>query len=772
MKLHPKIAKKELLNLLVFAIAVITIVFVVLGYLRLVQMEEQERVNQVVQESATQSVALIHERIYNSMARIEEIAFYLGQHDIPINSKKTLNAMQAFDSQVQAFEAITTATADGTLYGISGEVLGNIAEHTHFKCAMEGQICISDVEQSVDSNKSIVCVTAPINRKGEIIGIVNGQLVMSSMEKLLSVKSFGGLGYSYVTNSNGNIIAYTNRPEGERSYSNLLKSLHSSSLSDEELEDMYQDMQSGKTGRISYSWNGEKRTLSYMPVEINDWYYLSVIPNDIVMSRATALTKQAFALSGALLAILVFLAFYVNSSRRKSQSALAAVHRELLTIYNAIPGGVFKCHADEHFTLVEANDGFYRFLGYSKQELEEQFQNRLACFMNPDDLERVRLSVARQFETLESTRDEVRVNIADGKEKWLLVCGDVLSSPGGKALIYCCFTDITELKETQDQLREAKQRYDIIIEDTQEIIFEWNPLTRSVLHSKIFEKKFGYPCNFENFPQSIIEKHLVAPEDEEQCLATYQRIEDGEHFSTGEFRIKKSNGDFLWCRVSITAIVDADNRLCRAVGVITDIDRDKRELYEATEQAQRDAMTGLYNKTTTEQLIDRRLKSPIKLAALLTVDLDNFKDVNDTLGHASGDMALIEVANQLTRLFRATDIVGRVGGDEFLVFVEGLGQGEILLQKLNEISRVFNWSFRKNDLVYSLSCSIGVALFPENGASCGELYKRADAALYYAKRNGKNQFAIYNEEMQETIHGVEDVEAAPPWGWGGEVPAE
>ncbi|MEG1873306.1 MAG: GGDEF domain-containing protein, partial [Ruthenibacterium sp.] len=138
----------------------------------------------------------------------------------------------------------------------------------------------------------------------------------------------------------------------------------------------------------------------------------------------------------------------------------------------------------------------------------------------------------------------------------------------------------------------------------------------------------------------------------------------------------------------------------------------------------------------------------------------NFKTVNDTLGHASGDAALIEVAQQLKRLFRATDIVGRVGGDEFAVFVEGLNRETGLEKKLADISEVFNWFLYKKDLMFPISCSIGVALFPQDGATCAELSKRADAALYFAKQNGKNQFAIYSESMQMSIHGVEDVQSS------------
>ncbi|MEG1593861.1 MAG: diguanylate cyclase, partial [Oscillibacter sp.] len=658
--------------------------------------------DQVVQESATQSVALIHERLSNDMSRIEEIAFYLGQHDMPINSPTVLQAMQRYEGGVQSFKSITTATPDGTLYGVNGEVLGNIAVHPHFQAAMTGKTVISNVEKAVDNAENIICVTAPIQRDGETIGIVNGRFSMSSFSKFLSSESFGGAGYSYMSSASGNIFIRSENPNADQSFLNIYESFReNSSVSDKELTQMRLAMQNGEAGRIFYSWNGDKRTMNYMPVGINDWYFLSVLPNEVVTSRTMVLTQEAFMLTGALLLVVLLLIFYISTARRKNQWALEVVHEELLTIYNTIPGGVFKCYLDEHFTLAEANDGFYRFIGYSKETFLAQFSNQLVRLMQPEDILRVRQSLSQHLATGEAASDEIRFISADGSVKWILLCGNVLRDTADNPLVYCCFTDMTELKQAQERLRDAKQRYDLIMAATQEVVFEWDPLRRTIHHSKIFEEKFGYPCTLENFPESLITHHLVPTEDTALCLDLYHQVEQGAPFVSGEFRIIKADGTFLWCRVSITAILDEENRLCSAVGLIADIDHVKQELQAVTELAQRDSLTGLYNRATTEYLIAQRLQMPFACGALLTVDIDNFKDVNDTLGHASGDSALMEVSHQLKRLFRTGDIVGRVGGDEFTVFVEGLKEGNDLEEKLLAISEVFNWSFSKKDLTYS-----------------------------------------------------------------------
>ncbi|MEG2958873.1 MAG: diguanylate cyclase [Oscillospiraceae bacterium] len=742
----------------VLCCAMVAIFMMATGYLRVVESEEQERVNQVVQESAIQSVTLIREHLNNDMLHIEQIGLNLGRYTASITAPETLKHLNKDRYIGDIFLNITTATPDGTLYGPDGTVAGNIAEHKHFQRSMAGETAISDMEASVVDQKDIICVTAPIPRDGEIIGIVRARFRMDSLTRFLSAESFGGRGYSYMVNTDGRIFARSDNPNAnhDNDFTNIFESFEANdSVTEEELVEMEHALQAGEAGWIAYRWDGDSRTMNYMPVGVNDWYFLSVLPNDIVASRAMTLTTQAFALTAVLLLILIAMGFYADKMRRKGRNELEAVHRELLTIYNTIPGGAFKCQADDDFTLIDANDGFYKITGYTREELKLLFDDKLVRLMRPADVQRVQESLRYQQETGETTRDELSLVGADGTVTWILLGGTVVEVPGGETVVYCSFTDISELKSTQEALRDAKQRYDLIMAETQDVVFEWDLENHTIRHSKIYEQKFGYDCIREDFPQSILDRHLVPPEDEAAFSGLYRQIAEGARFASAEYRIQKADGDFLWCHVSVMAASYEDSRVTRAVGIITDIEKAKQELQAVTEQAQRDAMTGLYNKVTTQRHIEQQILGGVTEGALLTVDIDNFKDVNDTLGHGSGDLALIEVARQLRLLFRSGDIVGRVGGDEFMVFVAGMVEGEDLEQKLRDISTVFNWSFCKNDIEYGISCSIGVALYPRDGADFTALSKRADAALYFAKQNGKNRFAIYSDEMQRSIHGVE-----------------
>lgn len=162
-------------------------------------------------------------------------------------------------------------------------------------------------------------------------------------------------------------------------------------------------------------------------------------------------------------------------------------------------------------------------------------------------------------------------------------------------------------------------------------------------------------------------------------------------------------------------------------------------------QRDTDKMTGLWNRGFCERKITSFLQSPDSLGALLVIDIDNFKLVNDSNGHDCGDRVLKQVSSALTHSFRSTDIIGRIGGDEFLIFLPNCIDSEIIRQRvtrfLEDISKI-NTSFGED--IPHIGASIGIALFPNDGINYKDLFKHADEALYLSKQNGKNQYAFYH----------------------------
>lgn len=167
---------------------------------------------------------------------------------------------------------------------------------------------------------------------------------------------------------------------------------------------------------------------------------------------------------------------------------------------------------------------------------------------------------------------------------------------------------------------------------------------------------------------------------------------------------------------------------------------------ELEDKADTDLLTGLNNKLATERKIkDFMLHNPDTQSMLFILDIDNFKKINDTMGHAFGDEVLRSLGKQIGGIFRASDIVGRVGGDEFMVFLKGIATEETILKEAKKVEDFFE-GFQAGEYVkYKATASIGVAIFPQEGADFETLYKAADQGLYKAKKRGKNQLAFYRE---------------------------
>lgn len=186
--------------------------------------------------------------------------------------------------------------------------------------------------------------------------------------------------------------------------------------------------------------------------------------------------------------------------------------------------------------------------------------------------------------------------------------------------------------------------------------------------------------------------------------------------------------------------------------------RNNEKKKELENKADTDLLTGLNNKLATERKIKEYMaKNPDKQSMLFMLDIDNFKKINDTMGHAFGDEVLRSLGKQIGAIFRASDIIGRMGGDEFMVFLKDISTDEAILKEASKVETFFK-SFQAGEYVkYAATASIGVAIFPQEGADFETLYKAADQGLYKAKKRGKNQLAFYRD--RDSAEGVAADEA-------------
>ncbi len=213
-----------------------------------------------------------------------------------------------------------------------------------------------------------------------------------------------------------------------------------------------------------------------------------------------------------------------------------------------------------------------------------------------------------------------------------------------------------------------------------------------------------------------------------------------------EIRFNKKNKEAIYYRIKYNVIFDKNNRPLAVVGFVSNIDSEKNlEL-----KAQTDLLTGCSNKITAETLIADHLNlRPSKDGVLYIIDIDNFKAVNDNLGHHFGDMVLKDVATNLRRCFRQDDVIGRIGGDEFLVLAKNLDDEKIIIERAQDILSAFTNEYKGGNKSYKVSASIGIAKAIEHGENFEELYEAADKALYQSKLKGKDCYTIYTDELSD-----------------------
>lgn len=178
-----------------------------------------------------------------------------------------------------------------------------------------------------------------------------------------------------------------------------------------------------------------------------------------------------------------------------------------------------------------------------------------------------------------------------------------------------------------------------------------------------------------------------------------------------------------------------------------DITKERKQIEKLQYIAEKDALTGIYNRAETEKQIKEYFEQDLDaMGALFMIDTDNFKQINDTEGHMIGDIVLTEMASGMKKIMRDSDVVGRIGGDEFAIFMKNISSTKDAEKKAEELLYMFRHLFQKDKSSVKVTCSIGISIYPKDGNTFKEMYTRADKALYQAKNLGKNNYVIYNHD--------------------------
>ena len=435
---------------------------------------------------------------------------------------------------------------------------------------------------------------------------------------------------------------------------------------------------------------------------------------------------------------------YALHLRRKSLSNQIASEQRLAHIADNINGGVISISTELPLQILDANNGFWQLLGY---EADKPQTTAFIDLLHADDTKKLMDMLADKKSGPVTNTMELRLRHKDGQWLPLLLRGTFSGDENAHRSIDCVVVDITEQKRMQEELEQEKERYRILLEQSQDIFFDVDTEKRQFRCSPNFLLKFGREATpLFNETGRPTNRHIIHPEDLPALNELRRRIRSGNPTAFAVMRIPTAEGRYIWCRVQATRISKQDAPL-RLVGKIVDIDEEVRRRAELERRTQRDSLTDLLNKTAFRDKICAAMPAKPqqdKTDALLFLDLDNFKLINDTFGHVRGDAALLEASDALKRIFRNADAVGRFGGDEFCVFVRDITRAALKERAEALLSELHKFIEHEGQRV-EITTSIGIYLFDGTEASYDVALHRADNAQYLAKQAGKNCYRFYDE---------------------------
>ena len=294
-------------------------------------------------------------------------------------------------------------------------------------------------------------------------------------------------------------------------------------------------------------------------------------------------------------------------------------------------------------------------------------------------------------------------------------------------------------------------KYTSLVDVKGVILFEINVDSGNFTYNKNYQNRLCRLESLSHLENSILSSQVIHPEDVDGARIAIGNVLKNYKSDNYEVRIRHEDGHYFTFTVTLIPIFDSKNNLTYVMGYMDDITEQKSKMEYLQQKTQIDALTKIYNKETTRNLIESYLmsaESKVVMNAMIAVDVDNFKGVNDDFGHLFGDKVIVELASSLKSIFRESDIVGRFGGDEFTVYLKNVPSSAFVIERSKAIIESFSRQYKNEHKVQNISASVGIALHKGEATSFDVLYKRADVALYHAKNSGKSLIHMYEEDTE------------------------
>lgn len=432
-----------------------------------------------------------------------------------------------------------------------------------------------------------------------------------------------------------------------------------------------------------------------------------------------------------------------------------------VTIYemieNMLTGVAFLAFQEDRMELLYMNNGGFRMLGYTR-ELGIKYFGSLVSVILEEDRPRFWQAIEDVLKDDGAVDLEIRTVTGTGSLRWLQIRGNLYEKTEDRAIILCVFLDATDRKFVENEMRIQSEWYQMLLETEGEMLFDYNAKT-DVLSIKT-ASEYGLENN------KIVDRYLTKlrenVDQEPENRRIMEVLEEALKIPrTDIIEIKMSlrkGKEKRWYRLHTTSIAGVDGYVTHIVGKITDIHEKKLLLEELREKEKLDALTGWYNAEETKAQINQVLSASggSDVHAFILVDMSSFRIINESLGEDAGNRILKEVTKKIGKGFKRSDILGRIGGDEFVVFVQNIGSLGNLDAVASRVVHSTEITLGSGEDSFIMSGIVGVSVHPYQGDSWSELFIRAEKAVNSLKASGKTGYhiydlsGIYKKEMAES----------------------
>ena len=742
------------LGLIISIVLIISYIGVLLrDFEKDVRREETRSLVSSMADLSDQAAEIVEERVSSALNTMEHASRLLSSRD-DFQTEEVIERLGRTLLDVDTgLERFGIALPDGSSKVSNGESV-NVSDRDFFTESMKGKTYVSSSMKSKLDDIDIFFLSVPVfDSQGEVKGVLYGVIETNQFKVYKSIELEKRSQNIYIIDIQGNYISQFMGTEAILNQNNFFSDIKEKKSS-VPAKDVLKNMEQGASTYLEIK-NKEESAYVYVSLSnIENWYIVTVVSEDVISDRVSHLQKHALDfITSITVLMMLFLAGYflvISFEKRKTEK----INQELRI-------------RDSIFQIATAEMESFVFLYDAMKDKVDFMSENIETLELPRCMEHVSAEIVHYFssanaKTMEGFVETVKKDLHDGKENserelqihkqeeelyYQIKMTHLYDAKKRPVRSIGMIYDVTEQKQKELLLRREEKLRNLFMTDTiafYEIDIEDDIVIREYANRK---KEAG---KYSDVLEQFIEKRVLDQYQaylRESCSLEYMKrcFQQQVYDYIVEYEYIRNNGSPYW--VASELHLEEEKGIRKAFMTVRDIDSKKRRELHLEQQAVFDALTQVYNRSAGIRKISTALETmqPEDISAFLILDLDNFKQVNDCLGHMMGDQVLIEVARIMKTHFRNYDVICRLGGDEFIIFIQ-----KIPLEALDKIVRSF---LRKLVLTYSsegkevtVSASVGAALAPVHGTDFSQLYEKADSALYQVKNSSKNDYMLYKEK--------------------------